>query len=112
MAGRERDTGVRPSSAASSRARVIASDWMPTAGLRLKARPRRSRGRSFADPRDGGQALVVRVTGEKLDGPRLDLAALSNQTAPFGQHEAEHANGIGARVDGQSRGANRCGVTI
>ncbi len=64
------------------------------------------------DPGDGGQQLVVGMIGQKLDGPRLDLIALSNQTAPFGQHEAEHANCVGVRVDRQSHRASCRGVNI
>lgn len=43
---------------------------------------------------------IVGQIGQKLDGPCLDLVALSNQTATLGQHEAEHTNGVGVRVNG------------
>ncbi|PRY26922.1 hypothetical protein CLV78_1011027 [Aliiruegeria haliotis] len=64
------------------------------------------------DAGNGCQQLVVWVIGQKLDSPRLDLIALSNPAALIGQHEAEHANGIGVRVNGQTDRANRCGVNI
>ena len=69
-----------------------------------------SQGVDRADPWDGCQKLVVGVIGQKLDGPCFEHAALSNQTAPSGKHEAEHADGVGIWVKGQPHRASRRGV--
>jgi hypothetical protein len=65
-----------------------------------------------ANAGDGRHELVVREIAEPFDGPRLDLIALADQAAPFGRNKAEHADGIGLRVDRQANRPNGRGVNV
>jgi len=48
------------------------------------------------------------MIGQKLDGARLDPVALLDETAPFRQHQAEHADRIAVGSNGQAdRGCRR-----
>ena len=54
---------------------------------------------------DRAREPVVGMIGQKLDGARLDPVALLDETAPFRQHQAEHADRVRVRRHGQAHGS-------
>jgi hypothetical protein len=50
----------------------------------------------FTCPRggNGAQQQIVRALGQQFDGAIFDGIALPDQASPFGQHQAEHPDGV------------------
>ena len=62
--------------------------------------------------RDGRQQLTVAVALEESNGAALDLIALRNQAAPFGQNRFEHPRSIGDWLDRQACRCPGCLVNV